>query len=119
MINITPKKAILILFAILFCLSLAFNGWLFYQLSAVARAYEAQQTNTNILDFTKMFVEDVLMANTEIDFDTRLVLETSVRNLNDQQIFDQWQRFTKTTTKEGASNEAKILLDLLVKKIAR
>lgn len=66
-----------------------------------------------------MFVEDILMADTEISFDTRLTLETAVRGLNDQQVFDQWQKFTKTTTKEEASNEAKNLLDLLVKKIGR
>jgi DNA topoisomerase VI subunit A len=119
MINISTKKAILILFAVLFCLSLAFNGWLIYQVSLIAHAYEAQQTNTRTLDFTKMFVEDVLMADKEIDFDTRLTLETAVRGLNDQQIFDQWQKFTKSTTKEDASNQAKILLDSLVKKIAK
>ncbi len=118
MINITGKKAISIFFGILFCISLAFNGWLAYQLSLIIHAYEAQAMNTKTLDFTRMFVEDVLMANKEIDFDTRLSLEASVRGLNDQQIFDQWQKFTKATTKEEASAEVKILLDLLIKKIS-
>ena len=117
--NIPIKKALLIIFAFLFCVSLGFNGWLGYQLSLIVRAYEAQAINTKTLEFTRMFVEDILMADTEISFDTRLTLETAVRGLNDQQVFDQWQKFTKTTTKEEASNEAKNLLDLLVKKIGR
>ena len=118
MININ-KKVILILFAVLFCASLAFNGWQAYQLSIVSRAYGVQEMNVKVLNFTKMFVRDILMANTEIGFDTRLTLETSVRSLNDQQIFDQWQKFVKATIKEDASNQAKILLDLLLKKITR
>ena len=64
-----------------------------------------------------MFVHDILMANKDIDFDTRLSLETAVRALNDQDIFNQWTRFTKVTEKEDASYEAKVLLDLLIKKI--
>jgi hypothetical protein len=64
-----------------------------------------------------MFVEDVLMANTEIDFNTRLSLETAVRALNDQDIFNQWEKFTNSTTQIDSSNQAKILLDLLIKKI--
>lgn len=111
------KKAILILLIVLFCASLVFNGWLVYQLSIAMKAYQAQQSNARILSFTDMFVEDILLANKEIDFDTRLSLETAVRSLNDQQIFNQWQRFTKSESKEDSSTEAKILLNLLIKKI--
>lgn len=111
------KKAIQIFFIILFCVSLGANGWLTYQLSTALSAYHSGQNNTKILAFTSMFVEKVLMASADIDFDTRLTLETSVRALNDQQIFDQWQKFTKAVTKEDSSNDAKILLDLLIKKI--
>lgn len=117
MINIPFKKAILIIFIFASCVSLAFNAWLAYQVHTILGINEQQKGNDKVLAFTGMFVEDVLMANQEIDFDTRLSLETSVRALNDQQIFGQWQRFTKAVTKEDSSNEAKILLDLLVKKI--
>ncbi len=117
MIEISLKKTILVIFAILFFISVGFNVWLGYQLSLAVNAYERQQIDTKTVEFTKLFIEDVLMANTEISFDTRLVLETSVRSLNDQQIFDQWKRFTDATTKEDASNQAKFLLRLLVKKI--
>jgi hypothetical protein len=63
-----------------------------------------------------MFTEKVLLAERDVDFDTRLSLETAVRALNDQEIFDQWQKFTKSATKEEASAEAKKLLRILVQK---
>lgn len=111
------KKTILIIFISLFCVSLIANGWLYYQLYTVMQIYNLQQKDAKILDFTGMFIEDVLMANKEIDFDTRLSLETAVRALSDGDIFSQWQRFVKSSTKETSSTEAKILLDLLIKKI--
>lgn len=115
--NIFDKRTILIFFIIILCLSLAANGWLAYMLFQSVSIFRAQQIDIKVLSFMNMFVEDVLMAKKEIDFDTRLSLETAVRNLDDQKIFDQWQRFTKCETKEDASEQAKILLDLLVKKV--
>jgi|SRR3989339_1424385 len=117
MIDTKLKKILLATFISLFCVSLAVNAWMGYQLSTALRAYNAQQNDAKVLAFTGMFVEDVLMANKEIDFDTRLALETAVRGLNDEDIFNQWQRFTKSSEKEEVSNEAKLLLDLLIKKI--
>jgi len=46
-------------------------------------------------------------------------LETTVRSLNDSAIFEQWQAFVKAQTKEDASQQAKQLLNLLVKKISK
>ena len=117
MINITRKKAIFIFFIALLCLSLAVNGWLAYLFYQSVKAYQAQQINIRTLSFADMFVEKVLLAEREIDFDTRLTLEAAVRSLNDQQIFDQWQEFTKAQTREEASDQAKQLLNLLIKKI--
>jgi hypothetical protein len=117
MFNINIKKIAIVFFALFFCVSLVFNGWMVYQLSMALKVNELKQNNAKVLNFTGMFVEDVLMASQDIDFDTRLTLETAVRSLNDQDIFSQWQRFTKASDKELASNEAKILLDLLINKI--
>ena len=116
MINISTQKAILILFVALFCVSLAVNGWLGYLLYQSVNFFQVQQGKNNVLAFTDMFVEKVLLANKEISFDTRLELETTVRSLNDQQISAQWQVFTKAETKEEASQQAKQLLNLLIKK---
>jgi len=117
MLNISSKKAFLIIFIFLFFVSLAFNGWLSYQLSIIIKAYSSQQPNVAVLSFTDMFIRDILMADGEIDFDTRLSLETAVRGLNDQAVFNQWEKFVKSGTKEEASDEAKSLLSLLIKKV--
>ena len=94
------KKIFLTIFIALFCVSLVVNAWLGYQLVTTLSAYNLQQIDTKVLAFTNMFVEDVLMASKEIDFDTRLSLETAVRGLNDQDIFNQWQKFVKSSKKK-------------------
>ena len=90
---------------------------LVYRCLTAMETYKSQRLNARILDFTNMFIEDVLMANEEVSFDTRLSLENSVRELNDEEIFAQWQKFTKAGTKDEASVEVKVLLSLLIKKI--
>jgi hypothetical protein len=84
---------------------------------ATSRANQSQQVNLKILSFTSLFIEKVLMSSQDVDFNTRLTLETMVRNLNDQDILNQWQAFTGAQDGPTASMEAKKLLDLLVKKI--
>lgn len=110
------KKTLLVILIIVFCASLIANGYLGFLLAKTTKLYNERQTNLKILAFRNMFTEKVLLADKEIDFDTRLSLETSVRTLNDQEIFDQWQTFTQTLTKEDASLQAKKLLRLLVEK---
>lgn len=78
---------------------------------------ETQKTNEKVLDFTKLFVEKVLKADTEIDFETRLKLENAVRNLNDEEILGQWQKFTESKTETEAQETVKNLLEILVGKI--
>lgn len=82
------------------------------------QASQSQQVNLKILSFTNLFIEKILMSNQEVDFDTRLMLETMVRNLNDKEILSQWQQFTADANQQDAGNDAKILLDLLIKKVS-
>jgi len=110
------QKIILIFLIIFFCISLAGNAGLALYFVKTSQAYQVQKVNDKILAFRNMFTEKVLLADREVDFDTRLTLETAVRALNDQEVFDQWQKFTKAETKEMASYEAKKLLHLLVRK---
>ena len=114
------KKIVKIVFIIILCLSVVLNIALAVLLVKTVnncnQSIASLASKNQILDFTQMFVQKILMANQDIDFDTRLELETEVRNLNDQDILAQWQKFTKSTTKTDASNEAKNLLELLVKK---
>lgn len=74
------------------------------------------QVDKNILAFRNMFTEKVLLAEKEVDFDSRMSLETAVRSLADKEIFDLWQEFVKSQTKEQATAGAKKLLSLLIQK---
>ncbi len=75
---------------------------------------ESQKTNEKVLDFTKLFIEKVLKAETEVDFETRLKLENAVRNLGDEEILTQWQKFTESKTEAEAQEEVKNLLEMLL-----
>lgn len=117
MIDTNNKKTFLVVILILLLFSVLVNCWLTYQLTLATKITQTQALDTKVLTFTSMFVKTVLMASQDIDFDTRLELETAVRGLNNQDIFSQWQKFTKAVTKEDASIEAKLLLDLLIKNV--
>lgn len=56
-------------------------------------------------------------AEIEIDFDTRLKLETAVGNLNDEEILNQWQKFVDSKIEAEAQEEVKNLLEMLVNKV--
>jgi hypothetical protein len=102
-----------------FCLSIFFNIWLFVQLKKFVDMYNAQEVNEKVLAFRNMFTQDVLLSDREVNFDTRLALETAVRNINDQEIFNQWEAFTKSSTKEEATYQAKKLLNILIRKTGK
>ena len=78
---------------------------------------QTQTTNEKVSEFSKLFIEEVLKAETEVDFDTRLKLETAVRNLGDEEILNQWQKLVDSKTESGAQEEVKNLLEMLVNKI--
>lgn len=50
--------------------------------------------------------------------ETRLRLENAVRDLNNEQILAQWQKFTTSKTETEAQTQVKNLLELLVNKIS-
>lgn len=77
----------------------------------------AKTTNDKIIEFTKLFVVKVLKAEAEVDFETRLKLENAVRDLKNEEILAQWQKFTESQTEIEAQTQVKNLLDMLVNKI--
>lgn len=84
----------------------------------IADAVITQKTmNARVRDFAELFIERVLMAETEIDFETRLILENAVRNIGDDEILAQWRGFVESKTESAAQQKVKSLLSLLVKKI--
>ncbi len=87
------------------------------ELHQTQTALEAQKTNEKVLEFTKLFIGSVLKAKTEVDFETRLGLENTVRNLGDEEILAQWQKFTESKTETDAQKEVKNLLAMLISKI--
>ncbi|MCX6765249.1 MAG: hypothetical protein NT148_01790 [Candidatus Nealsonbacteria bacterium] len=74
--------------------------------------------NSKILSFTKLFIEKVLASKTEVDFETRLKLENSIRDINDPELFDQWTKFTGSKESGEAQANVVILLQMLVSKIS-
>ena len=72
------------------------------------------QKNDKVIDFTRVFIEKVLNADREVDFNTRLQLENDVRNLKDDEILAGWQKFTESKTNNEAAENVKELLKILI-----
>jgi len=87
------------------------------QLRQTQAVLETQQINEKVLEFTKLFIGKVLKTKTEVDFETRLVLETAVRDLKDEEVLAQWNKFVNSKNETEAQDEVKNLLEMLVGKI--
>lgn len=117
-----PKQKTILLIVI-FAL-IASNAFFIVKYFAVQKEFnqvktiaDAKNTNKKVLNFTKLFVEQVLKADGEVDFETRLELENAVRNLNDDEILSQWKKFTEAENENEAQTEVKNLLEILANKI--
>ena len=90
----------------------------FQQTQTALETQKAQaQFNEKNLEFTKLFIQKVLKAETEVDFEARLKLENSVRDLEDEEILSQWNKFIDSKTDDEAQTQEKNLLEILVDKI--
>jgi hypothetical protein len=95
-----------------------FLGFQYFAIKkSVAVVLQNQVFNDKVLVFTKLFIEKVLKTDKEVDFETRLKLENSVRDLNNEEILAKWQKFTESKTEEEAQIEVKDLLQMLVNNI--
>lgn len=92
---------------------------LYKELQAVKSGQTKTELNQKVIDFTTLFIKKVLQADKEVDFETRLSLENSVRDLKDQEIMAEWQNFTSSRTEADAQNSVKKLLEILVGKIQK
>ena len=73
------------------------------------------QESEKVIDFTELFVEEVLNSGEgEIDFETRLKLENSVRGLGNEEILSQWKKFIDSEDETEAQGIVKELLNMLV-----
>lgn len=75
------------------------------------------EINSKVLDFTSLFIAEVLQAEGEVDFETRLKLENAMRGLEDAEIMTAWQNFVGSKTEIEAQDSVKDLMGLLVSKI--
>lgn len=73
--------------------------------------------NEKVLAFAGLFIEEVLKADKEVDFETRLRLENAVRDIKDEELLIAWNNFVKSQNENEAQAEVKNLLELLFKKI--
>lgn len=115
-------RIILIVVIGILCILTAFFATRCYilgdQLDEVNTIIANQHTNERVLMFTKLFISKVLQSGSEVDFETRLQLENSVREIKDEQILESWNKFVNSKTESEAQGEVKALLDLLIKKIS-
>lgn len=117
----TKQKITLIIILVLL-VGCIFFGFKYFssqkELRQTQIALETQQTNEKVLEFTKLFIEKVLKTEIEVDFEMRLELENAVRNLGDEEILAQWNKFVDSKTEAEAQTEVKNLLEMLVNKIS-
>jgi len=87
------------------------------EIKANEKVIKSRQFNEKVVSFTKLFLDKVLSGQPEVSFEDRLLLENAVRDLNDKEIFNQWQIFVKSGTGEEGQTNLSWLLKLLMKKI--
>lgn len=113
-----PKTAAIIIVALLAfsVYSLARISSLNKELAQVNKPAQSENPKQKNLAFALMFIDKVLESDKEVDFETRLELENSVRGLNDKDILLQWQKFTSAKNESDAQGEVKNLLRLVIQK---
>jgi len=83
-----------------------------------AKQVKIQQVNEKAMYLAKLFVEKVLRGESEVNFEDRLKLENAVRDLNDKEVFEQWQKIVNSKSAEETQQEVGTFLDLLMNKIS-
>ena len=77
----------------------------------------AQEEKTKFTEFNKTFINEVLQTKTEVNYDTRLKLDEMIKDINDQELTAQWQRFTDSKTEQEAQDETVKLLGLVAERM--
>ncbi|MFA6315667.1 MAG: hypothetical protein WC648_04870 [Candidatus Paceibacterota bacterium] len=88
------------------------------RLSNITETVVVEKMNTDIVAFTRLFVDKILRAEGEVDFETRLTLENAVRAMKDDEILAQWNRFVDSKSESTAQEEVKNLLSMLLSKMS-
>ena len=75
------------------------------------------QHNEKILNFTKLFVKYVLKSDGAVPLSQVLTLENAARDINNQLIYDEWQKFISAKSEQEAQIEVKNLLEMLIERV--
>lgn len=114
------RLILVIIIAVLIAGNAYFASMYFLNRAELARTGKqliAQQTNEKVLSFAKLFVDKVLLGKGTVDFEDRLKLENSVRDINDKEIFSKWQEFTNSQSDKQSQTAAGNLLEFLLNRI--
>ncbi len=114
------QTVIIILIVALVLLNIFFvSQWILamQKVKTLSTKVNADQKNAKIISFVQLLTNGVLNGSKEVSFDDRLNLEKAVRDLNDQEIFNSWQKFTQSS---GAQTQQSFvdLIKILLKKIS-
>ena len=116
------RKTILLIIILVLAAGSISGGYKFFilqeDLRQVQEILATRQINENVLKFAGVFIEKVLKAEMEVDFETRLKLENAIRDLDDKEILTQWQKFTESKTETEAQDNVQNLLEMLISKIS-
>ena len=119
---IPRKTIILIIIILILAVGNAYFGVNYFlinkEVQETRESLKKMQLNTKVINFSRLFVEKVLKAKEDISFEERLGLENAVRDLNDKEILNQWEKFTESKTEPEAQENVKDLLDILTKKFS-
>lgn len=111
------KIFVIILFLLLIVSNIFFVFKYFVNTKKIQEIEQRQQINRDVLSFTKLFVDKILMGNKEVSFEDRLELENSIRALKDKEAFDSWDKFTKAKDQGDIQHNFYDLFSLLLTKI--
>lgn len=117
---ITPTKSQII--AIIIIIVLIFTSGFFalkwYSGAQEIRALnERNSENKKIVSFIYLFIDNIFGEGQEVSFEARLKMENAVRDINKEDILNQWEKFTASKTQEESQANAKSLFDLLIKNL--
>jgi len=119
--NVTTQNAILSIIIIALTASdVFFVGQYFVnrkKTEEINQYIVSREQGREVLQFLKLFTARVIKAEGQVSFDDRLILEDAVRNLRDQELWDQWQKFLNSQTSDEAQTNLRDLLDALLTRI--
>lgn len=79
---------------------------------------KTQEAGEKSAYFAKLFIDKILLSSGTVDFEDRLKLENSVRDLNDKEIFTEWQKLTDSKNNAETQKIVGNILKMLIARIS-